>query len=410
MPTVFLGGTLIDGTGAPPVRDAAVVVDGERLAYVGPARGAPLPQGARVLRVEGKTLMPGMVDAHIHLCGETEFNPRGAVAELIPDNAMLGAANARALLEAGFTACRDLGALGYANVALKQAIERGLLPGPRVVACGEMVLAAGSGEDDYYRPEIPFPRTGVFSGPEEARRAVRLQLYHGAGVIKLIASGRVGSSAPSGPADTEVTAEEARAVVDEAHRRGVKVAAHCYAPEAVRLCVEAGVDSIEHGTLIDEPTMALMAERGTFLVPTLSAFAKYFAPGAEERFPPYRIQRGRAVAGPQRQRFPTYLKYGIRMATGTDGVNPGTLPGDAAQELALMVELGATPMQAIVAATRNGADLLGLLERTGTLEAGKLADLIVVDGDPLADITVLRDRRRIPLVMKGGQPVRDALG
>ena len=406
---VFQGGTLIDGTGGPVQRDTTVLVEGPRIRWIGPSKEAELPAQARVLDVTGKTIIPGMIDVHAHLCNETSFNPHGSVGDLIPFTAIRGVVAARAMLDSGFTTCRDLGALGYANVALKQAIDRGLVPGPRLLTCGEMVLGVGTAEDGYFRPEIKFPRTGVFSGPDEARRAVRTQVYHGADVIELIASGLVSSNAPNTPWDQEITREEMAAVVEEAHRFGKRVAAHAYTGQTVSDCVMAGVDGIEHGALIDEPTMALMAERGTFLTPTMMPFSKLFLPNAEELYEPFRVERGRRVAGPQQDKFPKYMEYGLKIAVGSDGPNAGSPPGTSALELELLVKAGMAPMQAIQSATRVGAEVLGLADDLGTIEAGKLADLVVVDGDPLADIRVLQDRERIVAVVKEGEVVRSTL-
>lgn len=406
MALAFLGGTLIHGTGQPPQQDAAVVLDGARVSWTGPEQNVVVPPKAHVVETQGKTIMPGMIDAHVHICNDTEPNPMSKLADTIPLTSIRGVVAARAILDSGFTTCRNLGSLEYADVAVKQAIEKGLVPGPRLVVSGEMVVSVGTGEDGYLRPGIQVPRSGVVCGVDEARRAVRTQIYHGADVIKLIASGRVGSNACSMPWHTEMTRDEMAAVVDEAHRWGKRVAAHAYSAQTVTDCVLAGVDSIEHGVLIDEPTMALMADRGTALVPTMTPFHNFLVPGAEERFPDYYLERGRPMAETQRANIPSYLEYGIRIAVGSDGPNPGSLPGTTALELELMVNAGMTPMQAIESATRVGAEVLGLSDDLGTLEPGKLADLVVVDGDPLSDIRILQDRERIQVIVKGGEIVR----
>jgi len=199
--------------------------------------------------------MPGLMDVHIHLCQGTTPNPIGEYTETIPFLAIQGVANAKAFLEAGFTTTRSLGAFGYSDVAVKEAVNQGLVPGPHILASGEMVMADGSGEQGFRRPEVYVSESGRFTGVDGARRAVRTQIYNGADVIKLIASGRVGSNAYTLPWDTEMTREEMTAVCDEAHRFGRKVAAHAYSSAAVTDCTIAGVDSIEHGTMIDEATI-----------------------------------------------------------------------------------------------------------------------------------------------------------
>lgn len=404
MITVFKGSVLIDGKGGPPQQDAAVIIEGDRIRWAGPNSKVVIPPGAKVFETDGRTIMPGMIDTHIHLCGPTQLPSArgGPFKDLIPFLSIRGVLAAKAMLEAGFTTCRDVGSIGYADIALKRAIEEGLVAGPRLLVSGEMVMSVGSGEHGYLRPEIEFPCRGAFCGVDWARRAVRTQLYHGADFIKLIASGRVGSDAFSMPWDTEMTREEMAAVVDEAHRWGKRVAAHAYSSETVRDCVLAGVDSIEHGTMIDEETIVLMAEHGTYLVPTLTPYHIYLKSEAEEYFPAYRVERGRPMAKIQLENFPKYLEHGLKIAVGSDSVTPGRPAGMTALELELMVDAGMTPMEAIQAATSIGAEVLGLEDRLGTLEPGKLADLLMIDGDPSKDIRILQDNHRILMVMKGG--------
>ena len=406
---VFTDARLIDARGTGPQDHMAVIVEDQTINWIGPSHLLETPDGATLVDVRGKTLMPGLIDVHVHICDGTTPNPIAEYTETIPFLAIQGVLNAKAFLEAGFTTVRSLGAFGYADVAVKEAINQGLVPGPDILASGEMVIADGSGERGFRRPEVHVPESGMFTGVEGARRAVRTQIYNGADIIKLIASGRVGSNAYTLPWDTEMTREEMAAVCDEAHRFGKKVAAHAYSSAAVTDCVMAGVDSIEHGVLIDEATISLMAEHGTALVPTMSAFHSYLQPGAEQRFPAYRLARGRPMAEIQRRNFAKYLEYGLTLATGFDGPRPGRAAGTNGLEMQLMVEAGMTAMQAIQAATKNASEVLGLKDQVGTIEVGKKANLIVVDGDPLADISILQDQDRIQLVLKDGQIVRSDL-
>ena len=397
--SMFVNATLVDGAGGSPLKDAAVLVDDDRIVSVGPMAQVETPSDATVFDLLGKTLMPGLIEAHLHICGGTDPAPDALVANSVPFLALQGALNARALLDAGYTTARSLGAPGYADVALRQAITKGMIPGPRLLVSGEPLSADG------LRTGSP----GAFIGVDGARKAVRTQIRNGADVIKLVPSGAVGSNAYTMPWDTEMTREEMAAVADESHRLGKKVAAHAYSPESVTDCILAGIDSIEHGVMIDEPTIALMAEKGTALVPTMSAFDNYVRPGAEERFPAWRLERGRPMAEIQLTNFEKYLEYGIRIAAGSDGPRPGAPAGSQAYELQLMREAGMPAMQVLLAATKTAAEVLGLGDVLGTIEVGKLADLIVVDGDPLADVKVLQHRDLVKLVMKGGQVYRSSL-
>ncbi len=407
MRTLFTNATLLDATGEPPRPGMAALVAEGRIAWIGPSAEAQPPEGARVIDLAGKTLMPGLIDVHMHITQGPEPNPIAEFTETVPFMALRGAAQAGILLDSGYTTMRNLGAFGYSDVAIREAVNKGLARGPRMLVSGEMIITEGSGERGFLRPEVHIPETGMFVGVEEARRAVRRQVYNGADVIKLIASGRVGSNAYSMPWDTEMTQDEMTAVCDEAHRWGKRVAAHAYSAESVAMCAIAGVDSVEHGALIDEPTIALMAERGTSLVPTMTAFHSYLGPDAADRYPAYRLARGQPMAQRQRDNFQTCMDYGLNIAAGSDGPRPGRPVGTSALEMWLMVDAGMPPMQAIQAGTRNGAKVLGLEDDVGTVEQGKIADLIVVDGDPVADISILQDIERISLVMKQGEIARE---
>ena len=257
MRTVFTNATLLDAT---------------RRRRRAPAWRCWLPRGASpgsgrrprrslrraraVVDLGGNTLMPGLIDVHMHITQGAVPDPIAEFTETVPFMALRGAAQAAILLDSGYTTMRNLGAFGYSDVAIREAVNQGLARGPRMLVSGEMVITEGSGERGYLRPEVNIPESGMFVGVEEARRAVRRQVYNGADVIKLIASGRVGSNAYSMPWDTELTQEEMTAVCDEAHRWGKRVAAHAYSAQSVAMCAIAGVDSIEHGALVDEPTIA----------------------------------------------------------------------------------------------------------------------------------------------------------
>ena len=411
MQVIFTNACVIDGIRPTVWKNTAVIVEDATISWVGPIEQTDLADKSqsKVIDLAGKTLMPGLMDVHVHICQGTTPNPIAEYTETVPFQAIQGVTNANAFLDAGFTTVRSLGAFGYPDIAVKEAINQGLAPGPRILASGEMVMAHGSGEQGFLRPEVSFPKSGRFTGVEGARQAVRTQIYNGADVIKLIASGRVGSNAYTVPWDTEMTRDEMAAVCDEAHRFNRKVAAHAYSSDAVTDCTIAGVDSIEHGVMIDESTIELMAKNDTALVPTMTAFHNYLQPGAEERFPAYRLARGRPMAEIQQKNFSKYLEYGLTIATGSDGPRPGSHPGTTGLEIQLMVKAGMSTFQAVQAATSNASKVLGLTDKVGTIEVGKLADLIVVDGDPLADISILQNKDHIQLVMKNGEIVRSGL-
>lgn len=403
----LIGGTLIDGNGGEPVHNGTVVIDGDRITGAGPSSRVPVPEGARIINVTGKTVMPGLVDAHNHICGEPNPDSSYPLRELVCFAPIRGVAAARKLLEMGFTACRAMGSVNYDNVALKLAIDQGVVPGPRMLTAAYALRVIGNARA-WVAPEAYKPHPGMFTGPWDARRAVRIQLLNGSDFIETQTAGAVGSNAPTPIEISEWTMDEMVAAVDEAHRRGVRICANCYSDESVEMLVKAGFDAIEHGCLVTERGIAAMVEKGVFFVPTLCAYYAYVADDAEGRYPAWRLARGRRVDSKLREMFPKYLESGLKVVGGSDGSGPGSgrRPGEGAKELELMVEYGMSPMQAIVANTKMGADAMGLLDQFGTLESNKLADLIVVDGDPLADITVLQQQVKIQMVMKGGEIFR----
>lgn len=411
MAIVLSGGTVIDGNGGTPMNDAAVVIEGEQITQVGPAAHMKVDASAQYIDTTGKTVMPGMVDGHIHICGDPYPDPAYPLKDLPAYAPIRGVAAARKMLEMGFTAGRSMADLNFSGVALNQAIKLGIVPGPRLVAAGEMVVVDASASGGWIPPQSRIPQHRMFTGPDDARRAVRWQLLNGADFIETMIGGPVGTNGPIGLMDTEWTFEEMQAAADEAHRRGKRIGVNCYSDETVITCINAGFDIIEHGCLVTERGLEAMVKAGTFFVPTLCAYHAYIAPDAEQRYPAWRLARGRPVGETLRERFPLYISSGVKFVGGSDGSGPGTgrRPGEGALELQLCVDYGMTPMQAIVANTKMGADCMGFLDKFGTLEPGKLADIVVLDGDPLADITILQERERVSLVMKGGEVFRSNL-
>ena len=378
-----------------------VTIDGDRIAA---ERGGSGGAAGEVLDLGDVTLLPGLMDMEVNLLmgGKGETAVLSPVQDDPPLRMLRAVGNARRTLRAGFTTVRNLGLFvktgGYLlDVALSKAIDAGWIDGPRVVPAGHAITPTGGHLDPtMFAAFAPGIMTltleeGIANGVDEVRKAVRYQIKHGARLIKVCASGGVMSHTGTAGAQ-HYSDEELRAIVDEAHRRGLKVAAHTHGADAVRHAVEAGIDCIEHGFLLDDETIKLMAERGTFLVPTtyliegmdMSRAAPELQAKAAEIFPRARTVVGRAVAA------------GVKIAAGTDA--PAIPHGRNAQELIALVDRGMTPLQVLRAATVNAAELLGVDDR-GAIEEGLLADLVAVPGNPLEDISVLADVR---FVMKGG--------
>jgi imidazolonepropionase-like amidohydrolase len=361
---------------------------------------AHAPKTAKIIDLSHGTVLPGLIDCHTHLLARFDGGPEGYLLGLATKSqafrALEGAANARATLNAGFTTVRDVEneGSGYADVALRDAIEQGLVEGPRMQVATRAIAAVGQYNPFGVSPDLTDFPTGaqMISGAEEARRAAREQIGHGANLIKVYADWL----------HPTLTVEEMRVVVEEAHKQGLKVAAHATTPEGIKNAVTAGVDSIEHGHRADRQALEMIRSMGTFLVPTLAgidASLERQMKGATE------VQQARLDAARKGidQEVKQALSLGVKIASGFDASRAAG-QGRNADELVALVRHGLSPAQAIRAATLNAANLLGWEDRVGTLEAGKFGDLIGVDGDPLADISVLK---RVKFVMKAGVVVRD---
>jgi imidazolonepropionase-like amidohydrolase len=401
-PTTFWGARVLDGLGGAPVERAAVTVADGRIARIEPATGAP---PADAIDLAGRTLMPGLIDAHSHVLSDTERSPGFGPPPLLhgddPRPRELGyfilARLSVALVGAGITTVRDVGSFDGEAIVLRRAIELGLLDGPRILSCGRILTATAPGARIFgtmYREA---------DGPWEMRKAVREQIRDGADYIKIMATG-ARSVEREDPEPAQMTREEVAAVVDEAHRMGFRVAAHAEGLGGARFAIDEGVDTIEHGLSLHRAPdlLARMAERGIVLVPTLSTFhdlAERFAGD----FAPRLVEQARRQADDARQTLLAAHAAGVTLAMGYDSGPPGT----SANELVRMTEGGIGAADAIRAATWGSAKALGL-DDVGTIEAGKTADLLVVDGDPLADPAVLLQPDRIWLVAQAGRPVAGA--
>ncbi len=384
---------LIDGTGTVHER-ATVLVRGSKISAVGPSRTLTIPKGARRVNGRGLTILPGLIDCHVHLCLGGEADVVGTLESEHPSLTLLkSASHAKATLDAGFTTVRDVGARDHSIFALQQAIDSGLLPGPRIVGAGLAICMIG-GHARFIGQEV--------EGTEQVRQAVREQIAAGAGVIKVIASG--GVLTPNTSPDTaQMTMEELSAAVDAARQAERKVAAHAHGASGMRNAILAGVRSIEHATLLDEDAGTLMKRYGVYMVPTLSALATTAACRPSCGIPESALEKAKAMTKRHKNSFKSAHQGGISIAMGTDAGTPFNHHGENAQELERMVALGMTPMEAIVASTAAAARLIGIHDSVGTLTRGKEADLVVLQGNPLQRIDVLRDRDKILGVMRGGR-------
>ena len=399
---VVRAGHLLDVKSGKTLNNQVIVIQGGKIVSVGEA--AQTPAGAEVIDLPNATVLPGLIDAHTHLTFTTNFG-YSRLGISIPREALNGARNARVTLEAGLTTVRNVGADGYTDVALRDAINAGDVPGPRMLVSGPpLSITGGHGDNNLLPFEYHASGDGVADGVDGVRHMVRQNIKYGADLIKVMASGGVLSRGDN-PQASQYTQEEMRAIVEEAHRLGRKVAAHAHGAQAILWASRAGVDSIEHGSYIDDAGIAEMKKNGTYLVPTLY-LGDWFLENAEKiGTPPDLIAKAREVIPAARKNVQRAFAAGVKVGFGTDAaVYPHGLN---AHEFAVYVKLGMTPLAAIQTATVNDADLLGWSDKVGTLAPGKFADLIAVDGDPLADVTTLE---RVKFVMKGGEVVKNAYG
>jgi imidazolonepropionase-like amidohydrolase len=404
-PIVLKAARVFTSTSERPLTPGMVIVEGDHITQVG--NNLTVPPGAQVIDLGDATLLPGFIDAHVHMAMEMSDDwyrdfYQGAF-RFPAEQALYAAKYARLTLEAGFTTVRDVGSQEYVALGLRNAINAGIAVGPRMLIANHGIGSTGGHAD-----EAPFPPDrikpagtiqGICNGADQCREAVRFQIKYGADVIKCMPSGGVLSLAD--PVDVpELTQEEMNAIVSEAHAWHRKVAAHCHGDEAAKIAIAAGVDSIEHGSFLKDDTLRQMKAKGVYLVPTL--FAGFWVGEKADRFPPAIAVKARAAAAQMQAMFQRAMKIGVKVAFGTDSaVEPHGLD---AREFDLMVKNGMTPAQALISATASGADLLGLADKIGTIETGKLADLVAVPGNPLQDI---RQTEKVSFVMQGGKVIKN---
>lgn len=404
-------GTLIDGNGNTPIQDAVILIEGERLAQVGPAAQVRIPADVEVIDASGKTVLPGLIDVHVHVhsLGGPDGNfflseASGTQAKL----ALRAAAYVQRDLKMGYTTLCNLASPAYVDVALRDAIDEGIVVGPRLKVAGQgLTITGGHMDQAFFAPEVSVPgRTGVCDGPWEGRRAVRTQCKFGADVIKInaCASG-VGKYTVDPPWMYEMTLEEISAICDEAHRLMRRVAAHTSGGQGITDAILGGVDSLEHAHWLTDAQLDLMAEHSTFYVPTLIVNSRAVEGGPDQPgLSPTSWEWLTKADEGKWDSLARAKKAGVKIATGSDA---GFLiyHGESACEIEEFVKGGFTPLEAIGAATKTAAECLKMEKQVGTLEAGKFADLVIVEGDPLKDIRILQDQKKIVGVYKGGQRV-----
>ncbi len=377
------------------VGPAVIIIEGERIKAIGV--NLAIPADAEVIDLGSKTVLPGLIDSHTHLTFDLQSLGAMGLSISTPRAALIGARNARLTLDAGFTTVRNVGANGYSDTALRDAINAGDVPGPRIIASGPSLGITGGHCDENLLPyEFHHKAAGVADGVPGVMQKTREVIKYGANVIKICSTGGVLSFGDD-PKASQYTLEEMKAIVAEAHRAGRKVAAHAHGGDGIKLAVQAGVDSIEHGTYIDEEAVKMMKERGVYLVPTLYLVEWFMDNYERMRVPAPLVAKAKEVMPAMKTNIGAAFKLGVPVAFGTDAaVYPHGLNG---REFAVYVKMGMTPIQAIQTATVHASKLLGWEDRVGAIEAGKYADLIAVDGDPTKDVTELE---RVKWVMKGG--------
>ncbi len=390
---------MIDVRAGTIINSAVVIIEGNRIKEAG--ANIAIPPNTELIDLGQKTLLPGLIDCHTHLTYEPGGMGYQSLGVSVPREALKGVRNARVTLEAGFTTVRNVGARGYSDIALRDAIDSGDLPGPRIVASGPSLgITGGHCDSNLLATEFNHTAEGVADGLSGVMRKTREVIKYGAGVIKICATGGV-LSLGDDPKASEYTLDEMKAIVGEAHRLGRKVAAHAHGGDGLKLAVIAGVDSIEHGSYIDDEGIKLMKERGTYLVPTLYLTEWFLENYQKLGLPAPIIAKAQVVMPAMKKNLGHAIKQGVPVAFGTDSaVYPHGLN---AREFAVYVRLGMTPLQAIQTATVNASKLLGWEDRVGAIEAGKFADLIGVDGDPAKDVTELE---KVKWVMKGGVVIK----
>jgi imidazolonepropionase-like amidohydrolase len=398
---VIKAGRLIDVVDGRVLTNQLILVEDKRITVVGPEAAVSYPAGTPLIDLSEYTVMPGFVDTHTHVTVDPTISYYDYYHVSVGREAVLGVMNARRTLLAGFTTIRNVGAGGYSDVGLRDGIERGDVMGPRIFAAGlALGITGGHCDDNNLSPEYNYTEEGVADGVDGVRKMVRKNVKYGADLIKYCGTGGVFSKGDA-PGAPQYSFEEAKAIVDEARMADRTVAVHAHGAEGAKIAIRAGADSIEHASLVDDEAIRMAARAGTFFSMDIYNTDYTQAEGKKNGVPEENLQKDRDIGEIQRENFRKAHRAGVKMTYGTDaGVYPN---GDNAKQFAIMVRYGMTPMEAIVAATRNGAQLLKREKDFGAIEAGRFADIVAVKGDPLADVTALE---RMQFVMREGRVYR----
>lgn len=392
MSILFRNGRIIEGNGR-VIEKGTVAIEGRNFAFVESKNRFRPSKKDTIFDIPGKTILPGLIDTHVHLCLDGTSDPVTSFSkEPISTITLKTARHARLTLEAGVTTVRDLGGKDYIDIAIRDAIESKLIQGPRVICSGKLICMTGGHGWEFGREA---------NGTDGVREAVREQLKAGANLIKMMATGGIMTKGVA-PGSTQFTLEELMAGVEEARKAGRRTASHAQGTEGIKNALLAGIDSVEHGFFLDDEAIELMLERKAYFVPTLSATYHILRVGTKGGVPAFAVEKVKLAMKSHVESVTKAYKARVPIALGTDAGTPLNHHGENLKELELLVEVGFTPMEAIVAGTKTASEVLGLEKEIGTLEKGKLADLIVVDGNPLEDIGLLQRKDKILVIMKDG--------
>ena len=396
MATAFMDGTIFIGDGT-VIENGVVIVEKDKIVKVA-ERNAPLPRDSKKISLTGKTLLPGFIDCHVHLCSDCSLDSISTLAsEPTALTALKGAEFARKTLMGGVTTVRDMGGKDGVDFILRDAVQSGLISGPRMIVSGKLICMTGG---------HGWPMGCEADGPEAVRKAAREQIKAGADLVKLMATGGVLTPNVE-PGNDQLTEDELRAGIEEAHKAGKKTAAHAQGTKGVLNALKAGIDSIEHGIYLDEETVGLMVKHNIPLIPTISPLYYVENAGTEVKIPDFVLQKVQEIRPFIFQSFHMAHEAGVVIGMGTDAGTPLNLHGKNLRELKLLVESGFTPAEAMVSGTGIAAKILGLDDRIGTITEGKIADLVMVDGNPLEDIDILLEPENFCMIMQNGKLVKN---